>query len=361
MSKFSKALEQAQRDRSLRLQPPVSAAPTVPHTAPAQQAPPAPAPPPIPRTPPSSPLTPPPTPPSTPPSGPASQTGAPRPRPITGPRRSATITGEVESHLVSLVAPTGLEAEQYRALRHVVEQCHKNQALSVIAISSPGVGDGKTTTSINLAGALAQGADNSVLLVEADLRRPSIGALLGFNGSRTLGLVDAILDPSLTLATIVQPRPPFNLSVVLAGQVPASPYEVLKSPRLGSLLDEARTQYDYIVMDTPPLALVQDCRVVARWVDGVVVVVAAHQTPRNLLENALDVVDPAKLVGIVFNGFDDLGGSHGRHYAGYYTPADPDEAERGGALTRISQKVGSMLRRGEEAAVRDRRARDRSR
>jgi len=358
MSKFSKALEQAQRDRSMRLQPPVPPAPTVPHTAPAQPAPPAPAPPPIP-------LTPPPTPPSTPPSGPASQTGAPRPRPITGPRRSATITGEVESHLVSLVAPTGLEAEQYRALRHVVEQRHKDQALSVIAISSPGVGDGKTTTSINLAGALAQGADNAVLLVEADLRRPSIGSMLGFSGSRTLGLVDAILDPSLTLASIVQPRPPFNLNVVLAGQVPASPYEVLKSPRLGALLDEARTQYDYIVMDTPPLALVQDCRVVARWIDGVVVVVAAHQTPRNLLENALDVVDPAKLVGIVFNGFDDLGGGrHGRHYAGYYTPVDPDdpdEAERGGALTRISQRVGSMLRRGEEAAVRDRRARDRSR
>jgi protein-tyrosine kinase len=357
MSKFSKALEQAQRDRSLRLQPPVSAAPTVPHTAPVAPAPPAPAPAPIP-------LTPPPTPSSTPPSGPASQTGAPRPRPITGPRRSATISGEVESHLVSLVAPTGLEAEQYRALRHVVEQCHKNQALSVFAISSPGVGDGKTTTSINLAGALAQGADNSVLLVEADLRRPSIGALLGFNGSRTFGLVDAILDPSLTLASVVQPRPPFNVSVVLAGQVPASPYEVLKSPRLGALLDEARTQYDYIVMDTPPLALVQDCRVVARWVDGVVVVVAAHQTPRNLLENALDVVDPAKLVGIVFNGFDDLGGGrHGRHYAGYYTPTDPadaDEAERGGALTRISQRVGSMLRRGEQAA-RDWRARDRSR
>jgi capsular exopolysaccharide synthesis family protein len=354
MSKFSKALEQAQRDRSMRLQPPTSPAPSVPYTPAVQQAPPAPVPPPIP-------LTPPPAPPSAPSAGDASQTGAPRRR-SAGPRRSATITGEVESHLVSLVAPSGLEAEQYRALRHVVEQRHKSQALSVIAISSPGVGDGKTTTAINLAGALAQGADNSVLLVEADLRRPSIGEMLGFNGSRTVGLVDAILDSGITLASIVQPRPPFNLSVVLAGQVPASPYEVLKSPRLGALLDEARAQYDYIVLDTPPLALVQDCRVVARWVDGVIVIVAAHQTPRALLESALDVVDPTKLVGIVFNGFDDLGGGrHGRHYAGYYAQADPDEpGHGGGALTRMSHKVGSMLRRGEEAAVRNRRARDRS-
>jgi capsular exopolysaccharide synthesis family protein len=342
MSKFAKALEQAQRERSMRLQPPAPSAPSVPYTPPI-------------------PLTPPPTPPSAPSAGPASQAGAPRRRSITGPRRSATITGEVESHLVSLVAPSGLEAEQYRALRHVVEQRHKSQALSVIAISSPGVGDGKTTTAINLAGALAQGADNSVLLVEADLRHPSIGSMLGFNGSRTLGLVDAILDPGLTLASIVQSRPPFNLSVVLAGQVPPSPYEVLKSPRLGALLEEARAQYDYIVMDTPPLALVQDCRVVARWVDGVVVVVAAHQTPRSLLETALDVVDPTKLIGIVFNGFDNLGGHHGHHYADYDATPEPEEAERRGALTRITQKVGSMLRRGDEAAVRNRRSRDRSR
>jgi capsular exopolysaccharide synthesis family protein len=355
MSKFSKALEQAQRDRSMRLQAPAAPARPAPHSPALSQAPSAPAPPPISRTPP-------PAAPPTPAADPVSQTEAPRRRPISGPRRSATITGEVESHLVSLVAPSGLEAEQYRALRHAVEQRHKNQALTVIAVSSPGVGDGKTTTAINLAGALAQGADNAVLLVEADLRRPSIGKMLGFNGSRTVGLVDAILDPSLTLASIVESRPPFNLSVVLAGQVPPSPYEILKSPRLGALLDEARAQYDYIVLDTPPLALVQDCRVVARWVDGVIVIVAAHQTPRALLESALDVVDPTKLVGIVFNGFDDLGGGrHGRHYAGYYSPADPDDAERGGALTRISQKVGSMLRRGGDAAVRNRRSRDRSR
>jgi protein-tyrosine kinase len=349
MSKFSKALEQAQRERSMRVQP---SAPPGAYTPPVQEAPPVP--------PPPLPLTPPPAVAATPPAGPSPQTGAPRQRPIIAPRRSAMITEEVESHLVSLVAPTGLEAEQYRALRHVMEQRHKNQALSVIAISSPGVGDGKTTTSINLAGALAQGADNSVLLVEADLRRPSIGGLLGFNSSRTLGLVDAILDPSLALASIVQPRPPFNLSVVLAGQVAPSPYEVLKSPRLGALLDDARSQYDFIVMDTPPLAVVQDCRVVARWVDGVVVVVAAHQTPRNLLENALDVVDPSKLVGIVFNGFDDISsGRHGRHYPGYYTPTDPDDSERGGALARISQRIGFLLRRGEEAAERNRRSRDR--
>lgn len=327
MSKFSKALEQAQRERAMRLQ--VAAPPTAPSQ------------------------------PSAPAAPYASANGAAR-RISPPTRRPASITGEVEDHMVSLVSPAGPEAEQYRALRHVVEQRHKTQELTIIAISSPGIGDGKTTTAVNLAGALAQAADASVLLVEADLRRPSVGHVLGFNGSRTLGLVDAILDPSLTLSQIVQPRPPFNLSVVLAGQVPPSPYEVLKSPRLGALLDEARRQYDFIVMDTPPLALVQDCRVVARWVDGVLVVVAAHQTPRALLETALDVVDPTKLIGIVFNGFDNLGNrGHGRHYARYY-PSSVGRENRGG-LGSIVQKAGSIFRRRGAAAVRSRRSRDRSR
>jgi capsular exopolysaccharide synthesis family protein len=323
MSKFSKALEQAQRDRAMRAQPGTAPAPPPVAT-------------PVPLVPPS-------------PAPPSRRIPAPT-------RRTVTPTEEVDSHLVSLVAPASLEAEQYRALRHLVEQRQKDANLSVIAVSSPGVGDGKTTTAINLAGALAQGADTSVLLVEADLRRPSIGRLLGFGDSATVGLVDAILDPRLTLADIVQPRPPYHINVVLAGQTPPSPYEVLRSPRLGALLDEARQQYGYIVMDTPPLAPVQDCRVVARWVDSLVLVVSADHTPRALLEAALDTIDPGKLLGLVFNGYDHLLSSrYARHYVGYYAaPAAP----RKGVLRRAGKKVGSLLKRGNGAVVRSRRGRD---
>jgi capsular exopolysaccharide synthesis family protein len=268
----------------------------------------------------------------------------------------AVPTEEVDSHLVSLVAPAGLEAEQYRALRHLVEQRHKDGDLSVIAVSSPGVGDGKTTTAINLAGALSQASSAAVLLIEADLRRPSIGRLLGFEDSHSVGLVDAILDPRLTLADIVQPRPPYNLNIVLAGQTPASPYEILQSARLGELLDEARQTYDYIVMDTPPLAPVQDCRVVARWVDGIVLVVAADHTPRALLEAALDTLEPHKVLGLVFNGYDHLfSRRHAQHYVGYY--AAPANEKKSGAFSRATKKVGSLLRRGNGAAARSRRDR----
>jgi capsular exopolysaccharide synthesis family protein len=262
--------------------------------------------------------------------------------------------GDVDAHLVSLIAPASFEAEQYRALRHMVEQRHKVDGLSVIAISSPGTSDGKTTTAINLAGALAQGADASVLLVEADLRQPSIGRLLGFANPTGLGLVDAILNPELELADIVQARPPFNLNVVLAGQTPPSPYEVLQSPRLGALIEQARRQYQYIVIDTTPLAPVQDCRVIARLVDGVMVVVSADHTPRALLDSALEALDPVKVVGLVFNGYDQLvAGRYGGHYAGYYT-APVSHAQRPGTVGRITRRLGSLLRRGEGSGVKGR-------
>jgi succinoglycan biosynthesis transport protein ExoP len=206
----------------------------------------------------------------------------------------------LEEHLVSLIDPTSFEAEQYRALRHQVEQLQRSMGLSVVAVSSPGVADGKTTTAINLAGALAQAADARVLLVDADLRRPAVATRLGCDDRP--GFADAILDASLPLEAVVRVRPPLHLAVLPAGRVPSAPYEVLKSPRVGELLAEARRRYDYIVVDTAPLVSVPDCRVIEKWVDGFLIVVTAHRTPRKLFEEALHITERAKVVGLVFNG-----------------------------------------------------------
>ena len=207
-------------------------------------------------------------------------------------RRLAGVPDGVDEHLVSLVTPAAFEAEQYRALRHIVEQLHRTANLQVVAVSSPGAGDGKTITAINLAGALAQAPEARVLLVDADLRRPALGHLLSLAATAAAKASSARSWTRSSRSTrIAQPRPPFNLSVICAGQTPPSPYEVLKSPRLGELFEEARRQYDYIVVDTPPLTPIQDCRVIGRWVDGFLLVVAAHRTPRRLVEEALTTLD----------------------------------------------------------------------
>ncbi len=233
--------------------------------------------------------------------------------PTTVARPAVKSSDGIEPHLVSLLAPTTFEAEQYRTLRQLVEQMHREANLCTVAVSSPSSRDGKTITAINLAGALAQAPETRVLLVDADLRRPSLSKLLGLGDSGNPGLVDAILKPRLTLEDVVRPCPSFNrLAVISSGPPPTPPYEVLKSARLGELLQEARKRYDYIVLDTPPLIPFPDCRLIAEWTDGFLVVVAAHKTPRKLVEEAINNVDPAKMVGLIFNNDD-------RPVFGYYS------------------------------------------
>jgi protein-tyrosine kinase len=250
-----------------------------------------------------------------------------------------------DDHLVSLISPAAFEAEQYRSLRHVVEQMHKTANAKVMAISSPAVGDGKTTTAINLAGALAQSLEAKVLLVDADVRRPSIGALLRHVEAKP-GLVDAILNPACTLEQVLVVRPQFNLSFIHSGpSLPRSPYELLKSARLGELLEEARERFDYVILDTPPLAAVQDCRLIARWVDGFIVVVAALRTPRRLVEEALALIEPAKIFGLVFNGDRDCRHISHSRYAGSYLEAPPS---LGRSVTSPARGLKWAWRRREE-------------
>ncbi len=211
---------------------------------------------------------------------------------------------DIDEHLVSLLAPVSFEAGRYRVLAHMIELRHKDIGLHVLAVTSPTVGDGKTTTAINLAGALARAPESRVLLVCMDLRKPSIMDHLRIAGPHTVGLVSAILDPTQTLNDAVQHLQRFNLSVLPAGPCPADPYQVLKSPRLGELMREACRQYQYVVVDTPPLLLVPDVSLISKLVEGFLMVVATNKTPRSLVEEALNLMDPSKLVGLVVN-YDD--------------------------------------------------------
>lgn len=217
-----------------------------------------------------------------------------------------------DERLVSLIAAGSFEAEQYRVLRHIVEQFYKDADVRVIGMTSATVGDGKTTTALNLAGSLAQATDARVLLIDSDVRRGLIRERLGLRDT-SAGLAEAILDANLPLPSVVRHCAPYNLWV-LPTRPTAAPYEILKSPRFGELIQEARRQYDYVIVDAPPLIPVPDCRVIAKHVDGFLMIVGAHKTPRKLVEEALDILDPSKVLGVVFNG-------DRRPLAGYYSSA----------------------------------------
>jgi protein-tyrosine kinase len=224
---------------------------------------------------------------------------------------------ELDARLVSFVRPDSFEADQYRMLRFAVERACPTER-RVIAVTSAIPGDGKTLTAVNLAGAIARAGQAGVLLVDADLRRPSIARLLGQSaGRRGWGLVDAILDRRLDLAQIAWRLEPFNLSIVTSRRPQADTYEFLASPRFGELIRGARERFEYVLLDTPPVLPAPDSRLLAEWIDGYVIVVSADKTPRRLVEETLALLGPAKILGIVFNRECHKSSRYGRYYYAY--------------------------------------------
>lgn len=223
---------------------------------------------------------------------------------------------QVDRHLVSLVEPDSYEAEQYRKLRYALEERRKNGRGMLVAVCSPAAGDGKSLTALNLSAALAQARDSRVLLVDVDLRRESatLKEHLRLGNPAPTGLTDAIISNALSLQDVARPFSGSNLSVILTGTRVTAPYELLRSSRFEQLLEEARRTYQYIILDAPPVVPVSDCRVLGRWVDHFLMVVAAHRTPRSMLEEALDLIGPEKLLGLIFNRGDLMP----RRYYGYY-------------------------------------------
>ena len=225
---------------------------------------------------------------------------------------------KLDTHLVSLTAPASFAAEQYQGLRLTIERLARSRDMKVIAISSPAAGDGKTVTAINLAGALARGGDDRVLLIDADLRRPSVARQLAMTDAR-FGLADALVDNKWPIDEIVKRLDRYNLDVIPAGTVRTGISQILRSPRLDAFIQEARQRYAYIVLDTPPLLPVFDSALLAKSVDGVLMVVSANQTPRKLLGEALNMLDASKVLGIVFNRDErPLFGYYNSYYREYF-------------------------------------------
>jgi Mrp family chromosome partitioning ATPase len=243
------------------------------------------------------------------------------------PESEGTYPDSVKPHLVTLVTPTAFEAEPYRMLGRLVVQMRQDVGLHILAISSPSVGDGKTSTAITLAGVLGQEPEARVLLLEADLRRPAILTYLGIRDFSEEGLVGMVLEPGHALEKGVHSCLPFNIDILPVRHSVPSPYAVLKLPRFRELLREARQHYNYVVVDAPPLIPFADCRLIEPWIDGFLVVVAAHKTSPKRLTEALYTMNPDKLVGLVFNRDDHLA-PHYEHTSRYYGQP-PDEPHKG--------------------------------
>jgi capsular exopolysaccharide synthesis family protein len=223
------------------------------------------------------------------------------PRAWTPPAATVTpspVEAVLDPHLVAAIQPASLAAEQYRSLRTRIKRAENGRAVRTIVVTSPAKGDGKSLTAANLALTMAQEFQHRVLLVDADLRRPTVHRLFGVPDGP--GLSDVLLgaaDLDHALLTLAD----HHLTLLPAGTPPSHPAELLGSASMRRVLDTLRTRFDRILIDMPPVAPLADLHIVAPMADGLLMIVRAGVTPRPAIERALAGLDVSKVLGLVLN------------------------------------------------------------
>jgi capsular exopolysaccharide synthesis family protein len=217
----------------------------------------------------------------------------------------ATPAGDLEQFTVRLnpflvagLLPKSPAAEQYRALRTRLLHMEGAHAMRTFLITSPQKGEGKSVTSANLALTMAQELHRNVALVEADLRKPSLQHLFGLPPGP--GLAD-YLAGAIDLNGAMKYLPDYHLTVIPGGTTPTNPAELLGSTAMRRMLDQLRTRFDRVILDSPPILPLADVAVLAPMIDGTLLVVRAGFTPKPASENALRAFDSARLLGVVLN------------------------------------------------------------
>lgn len=209
-----------------------------------------------------------------------------------------------------------LPIEQYRKLAAVLHHEQADSGLKVLMVASPLPGDGKTLTAVNLALTLSESYHRRVLLVDGDLRSPSIHRLFGVEN--VSGLDEGLRDDRERKLTLVEVSP--QLTLLPAGRPDSDPMSVLTSTRMRMVLDEAREKFDWVIVDTPPLGLLPDAHLLARMVDGTVLVVAAGCTSYQSAARAAELLGRNRILGVVLNRVNEKvfarEHAHARHYYG---------------------------------------------
>lgn len=197
--------------------------------------------------------------------------------------------------------PKSIAAESYRTLRTNIQYSSFDKEYKVIVITSSEPGEGKSTTAGNLALCMAQG-DKKVILVDCDLRRPSIHKK--FKVSNLAGLSDVIIGKS-DLSKVMH-RYNKNLVLLTSGKIPPNPSEMLSSKSMENLLEKLRENFDYVILDTPPVQAVTDSQILSTKADGTILVVRAERTKKESVNNAINLLKKvnANIIGTLLNGTD---------------------------------------------------------
>ena len=214
--------------------------------------------------------------------------------------------------LCTVHSPKGRHAEAYRAVRTALYFGTKGEDHKVIQVTSPSPGDGKTTLAANLAISIAD-SGKRVLLIDADFRRPKIDKYFGI--TTQVGM-SSLIAGDAELPDVVQQTPVNNLWVIPCGARPDNPGDLLTSSRFEEFIEVVREQYDFVLIDSPPLLAVTDPAVIAPRVDGVLFVIRLSKHARDAALRAIDTISTVggRVLGVVVNG---LGKTTGYGYGKY--------------------------------------------
>lgn len=212
--------------------------------------------------------------------------------------RNEAGTSAAAERLITLAEPGGMAAEDYRTLRTSLLYTVVDNPPKVIVVTSPGPKEGKSTTCANLGVVLAQ-ADKSTLVIDCDFRRPAMHEMFGLRNFR--GVVNVLAEEIALQEALHEPVP--SLKVATVGSLPSRPAELLGSKRFSELLGQAREQFDYVLLDSPPTGPVSDPAILATQGDGVLLVLDAQKTRKASLRKAKRALDAvgATVLGTVMN------------------------------------------------------------
>jgi exopolysaccharide transport family protein len=220
-----------------------------------------------------------------------------------------------EEDLVTVASPKSTASESYRGIRTSLLFSAADNAPRVILVTSAAPSEGKTITSGNLAVTMAQ-SGNRVLLLDCDMRRPKMHRLFAIPRDRGVSNIlvgNCTIDEAIIHTTIP------GIDIIPSGPVPPNPSEMLGSQRMTKLLADVRDRYDRIILDSPPITAVTDAVILSRRVDGVVLVIRAAETHREIIKNAIGLLQSANAhtLGAVLNGVE-MGRDSYYYYQYYY-------------------------------------------
>ena len=202
--------------------------------------------------------------------------------------------------------------EAYKTLRtNVIFSLTGESSCKVITITSGMQSEGKSITASNLGLSFAM-ADRRVLLIDCDMRKPKLARLLQLSAPN--GLSNVLIEPQLLSSSVLQFQNT-KMHVLLAGNIPPNPSELLGSKRMEKLLEEMKKHYDYIILDSPPINMVTDAVILANKTDGVLFVVRNNHADRGSVQHAVDQLEyaHAKVLGFVLNGVTSEGKGYGKY------------------------------------------------